>query len=201
MVPDGVKRSGKTLTPVLDATTARRYATSLPQAHHRPPPAPAHATPAPAQSFRFGTGGRDFDRGATIAVAAGLEAERQEPREDREENGVISTTIHKAKGGEAVALPNPKALKRLFAAWHYDNTDTSDTRRIYYVAATRARRFLGSTYLYSTHGEMAEHFRSLDIEFTIAPECEASAPERRQRRKRSRGPAGMEAIPGLGWGE
>lgn len=207
----------------IDAITARRYAASLlaslPDVDTRTAadwrrdarkrvvdhPAPADATPAPAQSFRLGTGGRDFDQGETIAVAVGLETERQEPRENPEHIGITSTTIHKAKGGEAdavlIALPNPKALRQLLSAWRDDSTETSETLRVYYVAVTRARRLLGFTYPCSTHGEMVKHLQGLNIEFAIASECEVSAPDRRQRQRQPRGPAGMVAIPGLGWGE
>jgi len=54
------------------------------------------ATPAPARNYRLRTGGRDFDRGETIAAAAGLGAGQQQPRGDFEDIAVTSTTIHKA---------------------------------------------------------------------------------------------------------
>ncbi len=126
-------------------------------------PSPSEATPAPARNFRLGTGGRAFDRGATIAAAARLGAGQQQPRGDFEDIAVTSTTIHKAKGGEAdavlITFANTKAFRQFLTAWRDNTTDTSETLRVYYVAVTRARRLIGFTYPYSCHAEMVKHLR------------------------------------------
>jgi len=222
--PDSPGNSDRVLAAHgIDAITARRYAgsllASLPDVDNRPAgdwirdarkrvidhPAPADAEPAPAKGFRLTTGGRNYDRSETIAAEVGLGDEARELSEDLETIRITSTTIHKAKGGEAdavlVAMPGPKALKQLLSAWRDHTTDDSEILRVYYVAVTRARRLVGFTYPYSSHSEMVGFLDSLHVEFSIALECEVIAPTQRRRQRHLHGPAGMEAIPGLAWGE
>ncbi|MFD4220469.1 UvrD-helicase domain-containing protein [Streptomyces griseus] len=85
-----------------------------------------------------------------------------------------SSTIHQAKGGEAEAvlihLPQPKSVSELLQAWADPliSTETSELLRTYYVAITRARRFIALTYPISQHGSMTGHLETMKIEYRSA---------------------------------
>ncbi|MFF8352965.1 UvrD-helicase domain-containing protein [Streptomyces chartreusis] len=82
-----------------------------------------------------------------------------------------SSTIHQAKGSEADAvlihLPKPQSVTELLNAWADPliHTENDELLRTYYVAITRARRFVALTYPMSKHDEAMTHLDSLKIEY------------------------------------
>ncbi|CAL9328403.1 ATP-dependent DNA helicase Rep [Nocardiopsis dassonvillei] len=82
---------------------------------------------------------------------------------------VRSSNIHQAKGSEAEAvlvhIP-PSGISELIEAWSDPSRHTGNCEllRTYYVAITRARRFLAFTYPRSQHAEVVRLLNSLGID-------------------------------------
>ncbi|MEU9438338.1 UvrD-helicase domain-containing protein [Streptomyces sp. NPDC048252] len=82
-----------------------------------------------------------------------------------------SSTIHQAKGSEAdavlVHLPKPQSVTELLQAWADPliHTENDELLRTYYVAITRARRFVALTYPYSKHRDVTAHLEATKIEY------------------------------------
>lgn len=202
----------------ISTSISRRYAASLlaslPDVDTRPAgdwvsdarkriidhPAPADAVPLEPAKYRLTVGTRDYDRAATIAQAAGLGAAHRADGSD-DTAPMTSTTIHKAKGGEAdavlIALSDPKDVRELLTEWTGKDTDTSKVLRVYYVALTRGRRLIGLTYPYTCHIELTTHLAALGIGYRVATECEPGSGKKREQSHVPANDYGMDAIPGL----
>ena len=89
-----------------------------------------------------------------LEMAAGLHA--QEVKSGREDRRITVSTVHRAKGTEAVLLIVAGCEERLFPTWRAlqapDIEALCEERRVFYVACTRAKDGLFLTYAHSRGG-------------------------------------------------
>ncbi len=147
--------------PPVDATPAGQWRRKARTAWKKQKP-PSGIDPAtPPATLPLATALSDTPINALVGLTD-VTTSASEPRKVR------SSNIHQAKGSEAEAvlvhIPQ-SGISKLIEAWSDPSRHTGNCEllRTYYVAITRARRFLALTYPRSQHAEVVRLLNSLKI--------------------------------------